>query len=61
LSFALIWGTIRIFVSQFRGAEPINDGDLGNVIAQEQIWGFGQVVAVVLLVLPVISFFGMLS
>jgi hypothetical protein len=54
LSIALAWGTIRIFVT--RG------GGLGvgvpvvyippDVLAQQNVWGFGQVVALGLLVLP---------
>jgi hypothetical protein len=34
------------------------EDDMSEVIRQENIWGFGQVVAVGLLVFPVLSFFG---
>jgi len=45
---ALSWGTIRIFISRIDS----------EVITQENIWGFGQVVALGLLLFPFISFSG---
>jgi hypothetical protein len=54
LSMALAWGTIRIFVSRKFGDEYIQ-----QAIAEQNVWGFGQVIAVVLLALPFISFYGM--
>ncbi|GFF54334.1 hypothetical protein IFM58399_09798 [Aspergillus lentulus] len=49
LSFSLAWGTIRIFIVR-------NTGHASTDIHQEEnIWGFGQVVAVVMLALPLLS------
>jgi hypothetical protein len=53
---ALAWGTIRIFVTRTNDSDY--EDDIGDIIAQENIWGFGQVVAVGLLILPFVSFFG---
>jgi hypothetical protein len=56
---ALAWGTIRIFVARTHDFGLIGyEDDMSEVIRQENIWGFGQVVAVGLLVFPVLSFFG---
>lgn len=65
---ALFWGTIRIFVSRFDYYQqfiPTYDVSgqfrpdvISQAISQENIWGFGQVVALGLLVLPFISFSG---
>jgi hypothetical protein len=45
---ALFWGTIRIFASRIDS----------EVITQENIWEFDQVVALSLLLFPFISFSG---
>jgi hypothetical protein len=45
-----------MFVSRMNDSSY--EGDVWDVIAQENIWGFGQVIAVGLLVLPFVSFFG---
>jgi hypothetical protein len=68
LSIALAWGTIRIFVTR-QGVYMVDYGYSGNGVLklvfltsadlQEQnIWGFGQVVALVLLLVPILSFLG---
>lgn len=33
-------------------------GTLQDVLAQEKVWGFAQVIAVVLLVFPLVAFYG---
>lgn len=44
---ALAWGTIRIFVARTNDFGLIGyEDDMSGVIRQENIWGFGQVVAV---------------
>jgi hypothetical protein len=58
---ALSWGTIRIFASRtdWYQLSPLDFTQLQpEVITQENIWGFGQVVALGLLLLPFISFSG---
>jgi hypothetical protein len=55
---ALAWGTIRIFLARTNDFGLIGYEDMREVIKQENIWGFGQVVAVGLLVLPIFSFLG---
>lgn len=63
LSFALAWGTIRIFVTRGdsldKQLQPINIPS--DVLAQQNVWGFGQVVALGILILPLISFYGVLA
>jgi hypothetical protein len=55
----LAWDTIRIFLGRTNDFGLIGyEDDMSEVIRQENIWGFGQVVAVGLLVLPIFSFFG---
>ncbi|KAI2637983.1 hypothetical protein GGS26DRAFT_546024 [Hypomontagnella submonticulosa] len=59
LIFAFLWGLIRIYYFHVLG---VNDDEsdrlnLDTIIAQERQWGFGQVVSVILLALPVTGFF----
>ncbi|TGO33249.1 hypothetical protein BHYA_0257g00010 [Botrytis hyacinthi] len=50
LFFALAWGTVRIFTVRKRsGLQPSNE---------EDIWGFGQVLALLLLVLLFLNLYG---
>ena len=58
--FALVWGTIRIFVSAYNSSAE-DASELAEVIEAQKQWGFAQVVAITLLALPMISFFGMSS
>ncbi|PVH69724.1 hypothetical protein DL98DRAFT_598415 [Cadophora sp. DSE1049] len=52
LAFALAWGSVRIFHSrtlvQVRGSEAL---------VEENVWGFGQVLAVMILALPLVSLY----
>lgn len=64
LSLALVWGTVRVFVVRVTGGiagfyDSIYDPtSILAVNEQENQWGFGQVVAVGILLLPSISFTG---
>ena len=60
LTFALTWGTIRVFMSRqgYRGVYVPDEATLEDVLAQEGVWGFAQVIAVLLLALPVVGFYG---
>lgn len=61
LTLALIWGTIRIFYTRsdsYSGISMLLASDV-EAISQQNVWGFGQVVALVLLSLPSINFLGM--
>ncbi|KAE8441095.1 hypothetical protein EG329_005890 [Mollisiaceae sp. DMI_Dod_QoI] len=63
LSMALIWGSIRMFcirhevVSNILSPDTLLPSEIQNagVMWQQNIWGFGQVVALALLALPFIS------
>jgi hypothetical protein len=61
LSIALAWGTIRIFVTRGDTSNVDLLGAPPGVITQQNVWGFGQVVALGILVLPLISFYGILT
>ena len=64
LAMALAWGSLRIFTDRkinlfvqkpdpgFKSGKDINDA-----ISEDDVWGFGQVVAVALLLAPLFSFF----
>lgn len=54
---ALAWGTIRVLVVLI-GSRLWVDGGPVAIEGDETVWGFGQVVAVGLLLLPILSFFG---
>ncbi|CZR66579.1 uncharacterized protein PAC_16480 [Phialocephala subalpina] len=55
LTLALIWGTLRIWGGEWYDGNY--DGDTySGVFSQQDIWGFGQVVVLVLLALPFLSF-----
>lgn len=51
----MTWGTIRI-VADCGGGQYGSQG--GIDISDEDQWGFGQIVAVMLLLSPFVSFFG---
>ncbi|KAG9235175.1 hypothetical protein BJ875DRAFT_374788 [Amylocarpus encephaloides] len=59
LSATLVWGTLRILLLQ-QGFETFTSQlDIPTEVLEGQnIWGFGQVVPVVLLALPLLSFLG---
>ena len=62
---ALVWGTIRILSDRnhaLRYAEgnpsaPFGHANLDAALAEQNVWGYGQVITVALLILPFISFF----
>ena len=61
---ALAWGSLRIFTDRsidFSNQNPDPGSkpgkDITNAISEDDVWGFGQVVAVVLLLAPLFSFF----
>ena len=67
LLIAMIWGTIRVIID--RSGQSFNfpdvygsselsgsDADISIIISQENAWGFGQVIAMLLLGLPLLSF-----
>ena len=62
---ALVWGTIRILADRdhaLRYAEgnpsaPFGHANLDAALVEQNVWGYGQVITVALLVLPFISFF----
>ncbi|KAH6673284.1 hypothetical protein B0J14DRAFT_668158, partial [Halenospora varia] len=61
LSLAIAWGTIRIDVSRSGVSSLGNPSELSqDVKLQHNLWGFGQVAAIVLLLIPIISMFGMI-
>lgn len=57
---ALVWGTIRVL--EDRGDPELHQGQavVGVSLAEASTWGFGQIVPIVLLILPVLSFLGVL-
>ncbi len=64
LATALVWGSIRIIEDRqididFENSDPVSMSgqDLRNAVFEDDIWGFGQVVAVALLLAPLLSFF----
>ena len=64
LAMALAWGTIRIITDRginfaIQNSDPSTGTgqDISDAISEDNIWGFGQVVAVALVVLPLFSFF----
>ena len=63
LAMALAWGSLRIFtdrgIDDFinQNQDPGSSGeDITNAISEDDVWGFGQVVAVVLFLAPLFSF-----
>ena len=54
LALALAWGTICVL--RDRGSEDSSIGNLTSLVDQEDAWGFGQVISVMLLALPIVSF-----
>lgn len=54
---ALAWGVIRVLVVLL-GSRLWVDGGPVAIAGDEAVWGFGQVMAVGLLLLPILSFFG---
>jgi len=58
LSFALSWGTARIVVDLLHNSGLWEDKSPSSIMEEQNIWGFGQVVAIALLALPLLSFFG---
>ena len=64
LATALVWGTIRIimdrdvdFGHQISDPVSMSGQDLRDAVLESDVWGFGQVVTVVLLLAPLFSFF----
>ncbi|KAK0507020.1 hypothetical protein JMJ35_010478 [Cladonia borealis] len=64
LAIALVWGTIRIIMDRdidfgYQESDPVSlySQDVKNAVLEDDIWGFGQVVAVALLLAPLFSFF----
>ena len=67
LATALLWGSIRIIadrnvnfdVTYEQRPDPgsISGQDVRNAVLEDDIWGFGQVVAVALLLAPLFSFY----
>ena len=64
LAMALVWGTSRITLDRgsaynnpMDGPGDFNNPDTINMVLEDDYWGFGQVVAVTLLLAPVFSFF----
>ena len=67
LAVALIWGSIRIVMDRnvnfdgHHGQRPdpgsISGQDVSSAVSEDDVWGFGQVVAVALLLAPLFSFF----
>lgn len=64
----MIWGTIRVvfdrsgqhfqYADEYDWYQSTNpDANLDSIVSQENAWGFGQVIAVLLLGLPLLSFF----
>jgi hypothetical protein len=66
LGFTLAWGAIRVFRSRqgYSNSEMYHHPILGDdtllrvVLTQEGVWGFGQVISVILLALPFVAFYG---
>lgn len=56
-SFALVWGTTRMIVSR-TNHEFVQNTVPEGVTIEQNTWGFGQVVALGLLVCPVLTFCG---
>ena len=63
LSFALAWGTVRVFRDRNHTANFYDwwingsgDATPGGALVGVNVWGFGQVFAVTLLLLPFLSF-----
>ena len=61
---ALVWGSVRIIMDRnvhfdYDNSDPVSlsSQDLKNAVLKDDIWGFGQVVAVALLLAPLFSFF----
>jgi hypothetical protein len=60
LTIALVWGTIRIWAVR-GGSSSIGLGNSDiptNVLEEQDVWGFGQIVPVVLLLLLPIGLLG---
>lgn len=59
---ALVWGIIRI-VADRSGGQYISISSTSTTggldVSDEDLWGFGQVVTVMLLISPFVTFFGL--
>jgi hypothetical protein len=59
---AIAWGTIRLFYSPWEDVYgSVETIESQNNLSQQDIWGFGQVVVLILLLLPFLSFAGTLE
>ncbi|KAF7950079.1 hypothetical protein EAE96_007379 [Botrytis aclada] len=60
LSFALVWGTIRIFTTRDLPNSQDNldsSESMSAILSEENDWGFGQVLGLSLMILPLLSFY----
>lgn len=57
---ALAWGTTRLIISPWdgEGFKSVKSAASENILLQQETWEFGQVVVLVLLLLPFLSFAG---
>jgi hypothetical protein len=60
---AIAWGTIRLIITPWDGdgSDSILTTASENNLSQQDIWGFGQVVVLIFLLLPFLSFAGTLE
>ncbi|THV44483.1 hypothetical protein BGAL_0631g00030 [Botrytis galanthina] len=61
LSFALVWGTVRIFtIRELPNSQDNLDSSesMSAILSEENDWGFGQVLGLSLMILPLLSFYG---
>jgi hypothetical protein len=65
LTATLVWGTVRLFLARAgtdnSGSTATGKPGLDNVIEVQNAWGFGQVMSLALLILPLASLFGGLT
>ena len=60
-----MWGTTRILVdrnhelkyAEGKKSAPFGHANLDVALAEQNVWGYGQVITMALLILPFISFF----
>ncbi|TEY86703.1 hypothetical protein BOTCAL_0004g00060 [Botryotinia calthae] len=60
LSFALVWGTVRIFTIRNlpNSRDNLDSSEMVSaVLSEENDWGFGQVLGLTLMILPLLSFY----
>lgn len=60
LSFALVWGTVRIFTIRNlpNSRDNLDSSEMMSaVLSEENDWGFGQVLSLTLMILPLLSFY----